>query len=424
MGIFNRWFGGAKPSSTVTKTKSSSGSITVDMLGASGGMSSNQAMKIEAFNSCVRDKAESIGQIPLKLFRTKPDGKREIVKSGREHRIFTRKPCDYLTWQGFMEMVVSNIETRGAFYAYRVKNDRGNVMGIIPFRNQGNIRPAMDINGNIYYTYVTNDGKIKDPYAVEDLLIIKNFTLDGYTVLPPVVYMATLLGIVDSQEESYKELQENGITSQMALASENSFNDPEALKRLKDDWDSYRGPQGRKKIPILEQGLKPISLKLTPAELDLLKHREFSVDRICRMTRVPPHRVGMSSEGGAKGSITELDEMYMRNALNPILTKVESELNEMLPDNLHLEFNRKAFYAGSPWRLAEAVAMEGKSGYATINEGREDLGREPVEGGDVFVIDSNNLTFGKWDELPAVREQVNGRAQSGQTQQVENTEDE
>ena len=44
-------------------------------------------------------------------------------------------------------------------------------------------------------------------------------------------------------------------------------------------------------------------------------------------------------------------------------------------------------------------------GLASVNEGRIDLGRDPVEGGDVFAIDTNNLTFGTWDKLPSVAEQ-------------------
>ena len=377
--------------------------FTLNMLGSST-MSPQKALRIEAFHSCVRDKAESIGQLPLRMFRT-VNGVREQVKSGRMHRIFTQRPCEYLTWQGFNEMMVASVETNGAFFAYVNRNDRGNISEIIPFRHQSNVVPNMDIFGNVYYTYTTNDGKYRDPYRIEDLVVVKNFTVDGYTVISPVRYMGTLLGIADAQEESYKELQQNGITSQMALATDGIFNDDKAIARLKDDWSNYRGPKGRRKIPILEQGLKPVSLKLTPAELDLLGHREFTVDRICRMTRVLPHRVGVQDKG-SKSSLAELDEMYMRNSLNPLMVKLENELNRISPEGIGIEFNRKAFYAGSPWRLIEAVEKEVKGGLASINEGREDLGRESVEGGDVFAVDNNNVFYSTWDKREEAQQQI------------------
>lgn len=406
MNPFKSWFGKNK-----TVVEKSEPTITLNEVvgGQTAIISQSGSLKVEAFYSCVRDKSETISSLPLRLYRNKPNGSREQIKDNRLHRIFTKRPNDYQTMIDFIQMVVVSLETVGAFYAYKERNDRGNVMAIIPFFYQRNVKPAADLNGNIYYNYVRNDGKIGDPYAADDLVIIKNLTIDGYTPVSPIQYMATILGIAYSQEESYKELQTDGITSQMALQTEGKFNDPAALTRLKEDWNKYRGIKGRKNIPILEEGLKPVSLKLTPAESDLIQHRQFSVQRIASALKVPLYRINMHEGTISKGVIPELDESYMRNSLQSILVRIEQALNECLPADISIEFNRKAYYAGSPWRLVEHVGMELKAGVSTINEGREDLGREPIEGGDVHVIDSNNATYGKWTDLPAVREQVNGR---------------
>lgn len=372
--------------------------------------SPHDSLKISAFYNAVQDKSETIGQLPVKLFRRNSDGTREQIKSQRTWRIFTQKPCDYLTMQGFLEMMVMSLETLGAFYAYKERNDRGEIMAIIPFKNQTNVNPNMDVNGNVYYTYVTNDGKVRDPYAVEDLVVIHKMTRDGFTPVRPILYQATLLGIAKAQDESYKELQESGITSQMGLSTDNFFNDPEAIQRLKDDWGpdgKFRGRDGAKRVPIFENGLKPVKLSLTPQEAELLSNKVFTENQIYAMVGVPQYRNDLTKI--TKDVLPQLDEYYMRNKLNPILRKFESAWNELLPDDKFVEIDRKAFYAGSPWRLVEHVEREVKGGLATINEGREDLGREPVDGGDVFAIDNNNVTYGTWPELPAIREQINGR---------------
>ncbi len=407
MKPFREWFS-KTPEPVVEKSEPR---LTLDdIAGRDTALSQKGSLKIEAFYSCVRDKSETIAQLPLRLYRTNADGSREQVKGNRLHRIFTKQPNDYQTIIDFIQMIVVSLETVGAFYAYKERNDRGNVMAIIPFFHQRNVKPAADLHGNIYYNYVYNDGRPGDPYNIEDMVIIKNFTLDGYTPISPIDYLATILGISKSQEDSYRELQTNGITAQMALATDAKLVDENAVTRLKEDWNQYRGVSGRKSIPILEEGLKPVNLRLTPAESDLIQHREFSVTRIASALKVPLYRINMHSGTISKGVIPEFDESYMRNSLQPILVKIEHALNDCLPSGTHIEFNRKAYYAGSPWRLVEHVSMELKSGACMINEAREDLGREPVEGGDVYVIDSNNATYGKWEELPAVREQVNGRA--------------
>lgn len=392
-----------------TQTKASEGSTVITIGDLAGLSQSNEslALKVEAVFACLRDKSESIGQIPLKLYKDKVKKGRDVVTNGRNYRIFTQKPNDYMTMQQFMEMLTVSVERHGAFYAYIERNDRGSMMSVIPFRHQTNIQPNMDLNGNVYYTYLRNDGNQGQPYDLNSLFIVKGFTLDGYTPVSPIVQTATNLSIASTQEQSYNELQTNGITSQMALSTDALFDDVNARARLKEDWEEFRGPGGVKKIPILEQGLKPISLKLTPQETELLKNREFTVNRVCRTFRVPLHRVGVNNLS-SKDNIFELDEAYMRDSLNPVLVKAEFAFNELLPDGFKVQFDRNAFYSGSPWRLLTHVEKGVKGGLLTINEGRDILGWEPVEGGDVFAIDNNNVVYGFWNELEAMQERLYG----------------
>jgi HK97 family phage portal protein len=387
-------------------------------------MTELKAAKISTFYACIRDKSETAGQIPMRLYK-RGDGRnrqREQTTQGRTHRIFTQQPCDYLDMTGFIEMVVACLEMRGVFYAYLERNDRGSVMNIIPFYHQRNVNPSMDVNGNVYYTYVTNDGQVRDPYSVDDLLIIRGFTYDGVHPVSPIVACATLLNIADTQENSYRELQEEGITAQMALKTEDSFTDPKAIQRLKDDWKSFRGPRGKKSIPILEKGLTPVNLKLTPQESELLGNRQFTNKQICGICRVPPHRVNVEGGNGTKSTVFELDEAYFMNVISPILSKIETSFNRIIPDGYEVEFHRRAFYIGSPSRLVESVEKEVKGGLASINEGRADLGREWVLGGDVFGIDNNNVTYGTWENLPALQAQLYGQSKQQQQSGVNDDE--
>lgn len=380
--------------------------------GGTGSMSAQRALRIDTFYTCVKDRAETIGQLPVKVYKYASDGSRIQIKNGRWWRILSQNPNSYMTTQEFGEMLSASLDTNGAFYAYKLYNDRGTLMEIIPFRFQSNVVPQMDQNGNVYYIYTRNDGKRGDAFREDDLLVVKNFTIDGFTPIRPLTYMANVLGVAETQEENYKESQENGITAQMALATDTQFTDENAIKRIKDDWSNFRGLKGLGHIPVLENGLKPVGLKLTPQESDLFNNREFSVKRIANMLGVPLYRVDPEGASTTKGTIPEQDEAYLRNKLNPVLRKYEKAINDITPDEIRIEVDRKAYYAGSPWRLVEHIEREVKGGLAMINEGREDLGREPIEGGDVFAIDNNNVTYGNWTELPAVRDQIYGNSRN------------
>lgn len=393
------------------KIEGKSATLTLDdvLRQANGGdLPISLSLKIETVFAALRDKSETIGQIPLKMYRKGTDKKgREEVKSGRNYRIFTQKPCEYMTTQTFIENLVVSLERYGAFYAYIERNDLGAPMSIVPFRFQGNIHPSMDVQGRVYYQYVKNDGTIGDAYNLEDLFIVKGFTLDGFTPVSPLVQNARLLGIANAQEETAFETQTDGITARMYGSTPNSFKDDNKIARLQEQIKTLRGPKAVSSIPIFEEDLKFHSFKLTPAETELLKNREFTVNRICRVFRVPIHRVGVTGTGAGL-DIEKENEEYLRSSLNPILVKVEKALNALLPSGYEVEFDRNAFYAGSPWRLVEHVERGVKGGLYSINEGRNALGEEPVEGGDVFCVDNNNVVYGSWNELDSMQERLYG----------------
>jgi HK97 family phage portal protein len=393
------------------KIEGKSATLTLDdvLRQANGGdLPISLSLKIETVFAALRDKSETIGQIPLKMYRKGTDKKgREEVKSGRNYRIFCEKPCNYMTTQTFMENLVVSLERYGAFYAYIERNDLGAPMSIIPFRFQGNIQPSMDVAGNVYYQYVKNDGTIGDAYNLEDIFIIKGFTLDGFTPVSPLVQNARLLGIANAQEETAFESQTDGITTRLYAKTDQVFADLNVIERMQAQFEGMRGPKGTKSIPVFEQNLTLHSLKLTPAETELLKSREFTVNRICRVFRVPVHRVGVTGTGTGI-DIEKENEEYLRSSLNPILVKVEKALNELMPSGYEVEFDRNAFYAGSPWRLVEHVEKGVKGGLYSINEGRIALGEEPVAGGEVFCVDNNNVVYGSWNELEQMQERLYG----------------
>lgn len=361
------------------------------------------ALGVEAFFSCVQDQSGAIGALPLRLYRQGiMDDRPQRVMSGLEFGVFTERPCDFMSMQQFLEFLVVSYRTEGAFYAYPVRNDKGRIVELIPFFNQGNVRASHDMNGKVYYTYTTNDGRPWGPISGEELFIIKGMTTDGYTPVRPLTYQAQLINMAKDQDENYTNLQSEGITSQMALSTDGTFDNKEARNRLKEDFQKFRGPNGHKEIPIFEQGLKPVSLKLTPQEMDLLKNREFSVKRICSVTETMPHRIGAETLRSSD-KIYELDEAQFKK-WNPLLVKVENEFSRIAGRYLTVKFNRKAFYAGSPTRLVESVEKEFRGCLASMAESREDLGRDYIEGTEkIFCIESNNVTLGEIEDIFKLR---------------------
>jgi len=349
--------------------------------------------------ACVRDKSESIGQLPVLLYRTKADGTQELVKKGRDFKLFTKKPNDFMTQQDLLQMYISCLELYGKFFAYTVRNDRGAIMEIIPFRHQNNITPQMDQNGNVYYNYVTNDGKPKMSFAGDEIIHIKLNTLDGFTGLSPISCNVGAIGLGIGQEKHLSNLMKNGAMPKGILETDLIFSDISKATRLREEFDQrYAGVDNAGKSILLENGVKFRPLTISPADSELLQSRQYSQQQICGIFRVPPRRIGVS--GTTKQSDVEQENKdYYINSLMPLVTAFESAINLILPDTLNIKIDERGFIRGDLKSLVEAFGSAFKLTAITIDELREGIGFQPIENGHLHAIDTNNITLGTLDQV-------------------------
>lgn len=364
------------------------------------------AMQHNDVYSCVRIKAESLGQLPMRLYRSDDIGRTEIL-AGREFEIFTQKPNTYQTWQEFNEQFVTSLELLGKFGAEIKRNKFGNVYAIIPFRHQNGIDSQMDSNGNVYYTYSTNDNRGKvfvQTYNPSDVLFIKAFSLDGYTGISTISQCALAIGTAIAGEKHSAALFENGAMPMGVLQTDESMgDDEEAIQRLRQQWsEMHSGSKNSGKTAILEYGLKYNPITMTAVDAQLLEQRKFSREQIASMFRVPLHLLQASS--GMKYSNVEQNNIaFFRDALMPLAQKLESNINQLLPKNHSIKLDEKVFVRGDRKALVATIKEEVHTGLCSLNEGRAELGRDPIEGGDVFAIQTNNLTFGKYTDIPRLQ---------------------
>lgn len=367
------------------------------------------AMRHNDVYTCIRIKAESLGQLPVRLYRH-VGSRKEKITSGREFKIFTQRPNAYQTWQDLIEQYVAALEIQGNFYAEVKRNRFGNVFEIVPFRYQNNVSVEMNHMGQVYYTYSTNDGKgrvIKKTYAPNDILHVKLFSTDGYRGLSPITQTARAIGIAISGESTAASMFEKGGKPAGVLQTDEVFDDDDdSIQRLRDQWQElYGGPDNSGKIAVLESGLKFQSVSMSAVDSQLLEQRKFTREQISSIFRVPLHMLQAAS-GMKYASVEGNNKSFYKDALMPIAIKLQHAVNEILPENHTIELDEKEFVRGDRETQVKTVKEMVTAGLMSVNEGRDELGLEPVEGGDVFAVQTNNLTFGRYDELPSVQEQM------------------
>lgn len=367
------------------------------------------AMQHQDVYTCVRIKAESVGQLPINLYRVKDTVKYKIT-SGREYNIFTQSPNSYQTWQEFIEMYCTAMELRGNFYAEVKRNRYGNVYEIVPFKSQMGVSVNMDSNGRVYYTYSTNDSKSGQSvrnYTNNNILHIKMNSTDGFRGMSPITHTAKSIGAAIAGEDHANSLFKNGARPSGILSTTEAFgDDEEAVQRLRTQWeDMHSGSDNTGKTAVLEYGMQYSPITMTAVDAQLLEQRKLSREQIASIFRVPLHMLNAAS-AMKYNTIEQNNTGFFRDALMPLITKLENNINPLLPDNHVIKIDEKQFVRGDRKTQTDNVTAEIKSGLCSINEGRTELGREPIDGGDVFAVATNNLHFGKWEDLEKIQQSM------------------
>lgn len=362
-------------------------------------VTSRTAIQHETVYACIKVLAEACGQLPLEVYR---NGSK--IESGRQWHILAKQPCDYQTTQEWVETAVTALMLKGNFYCLIYRSPLG-ITKIEPFRYQDSVTVDMDNNGVVYYTYTANNGsgglnrQSQVTYSQRDIFHLKLNNLDGFKGISPIQAGARAIGTALSQDSHQANTMSNSATPRGLLYTDQIFKDRELLTQHQKEWQTkYGGSANSGKTPILDGGLKYVPMAMSAADAQLLEQRQFSREQIAQIFQVPLHKLGVT--GAIKyGTVEQANIAFMRDALIPILTKIENNLNLLLNGNLSVKFNEMEFVRGDYGSQTKAVGEQLKLGLISVNEGRKQLGYEPVEGGDVHAVDTNNLTFNSFANL-------------------------
>ncbi|MFM2580633.1 phage portal protein [Vibrio fortis] len=348
--------------------------------------------------SCIRVLAESVGQLPVRMFTLTDEG-RQPVRNHKMLRVLTKMPNDYMTWQEFLEMIVTHLNLDGNFYAYVNKNRLGKIVEIIPIPAPSSVSLQMN-KGQIVYR-VADDSIIKLPKQVftsKEMLHIKSSSIDGLKGITPIQVAANAIGLSMAAEKHGEHFFKNNATPNAILTMDGSLDD-DAYDRLKSNWmKNHGGLANAHKLGILEEGLKFQVLSVNHKDSQFLETRNFQKNEICSAFRVPPQLV-YADANVTYSNVEQAMMSFHRDTLIPLITRIISRINCMLPDDIEIDFDDRHLLRGDSKTQAEVAKTYFDIGSYTINEVRQLRGDAPVEGGDVVAVQTNNYTLGDLVEL-------------------------
>ncbi len=353
-------------------------------------VSPGNAETISAVFSCVQSIAETIGGLPLMLYRNEANGDRNRAADHPLYRVLHDAPNDRQTALEFREQLTAHVLLWGNGYAQISSDTAGNVTALTPIHPR-TVTVVKLPSGRIRYD--VNDpqtGQVR-PLLADEVLHLKDRSDDGIMGKSRIQVAREMLGGVLAAQEHGNKTFANGARLSGVLQTPNVMTD-EAIARLAASWQQqFAGTGNSGKTAILENGLTYAQLSMSNEDAQWLQSRQFSIEEVCRIFRVPPVLVADLRHANFSNSV-EMNRWFVTHTLRRWLTMWEEGceralLGPMARKRYFIEHNVEGLLRGDSKGRAEFYESGIDSGWLLRSEARRLENLPAIEGIDDATSD-------------------------------------
>jgi len=371
------WFGGA-PAATGVRVNAA------------------RAIQIVAVFACVRILAETIGALPLHLYRRLPTGGKEKATDHPLYWLMHDAPNQEMTSMELRETSMGHNALRGNSYAQIIFGGDGRPAEIIPL-HPDRVRPERSrVSQRLAYFYNPPDASRERTFQPDEILHIRGLGGNGISGYDPITLAREAFGLSIATEEHGARFFANGSTPTGILEFPQALKD-QAFKRLRESFaEKYQGLQNSHKPIILEEGGKWQSIGINHENAQFLETRKFQTTEIARMFRIPPHMIA-DLEKATFSNIEQQSLEFVIHTMLPWLTRHEQRYNRalLLPSEraeFFFELNIDGLLRGDIKSRYEAFQIARQNGWLSVDEIRAMENMNPLpdgKGGDIYTMQSS-----------------------------------
>lgn len=345
-------------------------------------------------NKAIKKRGEKVAQ--TKWFLRKGDN---IIEDEENKWLkLLNQPNQFHSGYEFWELYQKMKDVTGCAYIWKEPSST-DVPKALHIIRSDKMKPIIDKDGNIKeYEYKKANGKAMK-YDVDE--IIYSFHPDLKNPINGESIIKSGSRVVDTQiqvEEYQNNVLRNGGKVEGVFNFKTDRLSKEQVEELKTGYKQQYGEAKRSGLPLfLGSSSEYNRLGLTPEELDYLETKKTNLNDIVIMTGVPKSILG-SVDDVKFSNARESERAFMLHTIKPLVENLTYKLNQfLLPNDIKLDFVDPTPQDTEEKRENLKVAHEISA--LTINEKREMLGYEPIEGGDMIYGPINYVPlFNKKDE--------------------------
>lgn len=362
-------------------------------------VSPEAAMQLSAVFACVRVCSETLGSLPLVVYRRLPDGGKERANDHPLYKLLHDRPNIWQSSMEFVEMMQAHLELRGNGFSLIKPGPTGAIDQLIPL-HPDRVNVYRLPNGRLRYQVRDwYDGAVRN-YAMEEIFHLRGMSSDGMVGMGPIAVQREVIGTALALQEYSARFFANDAQPRGLLEHPGKLA-PEVYQRLKNSWQESQTGANRHKAAILEEGLKYTPISLNNKDSQFLEARQFSRSDICGFFRVPPHKIGDLSKS-AFSNIEQQSIEFVTDNQRPRAVRWERRIQLDLLDPLELndgeeyfaEFLMDALIRGDIKSRYDAYGIARTNGWLSVNEIRRKENENPIKGGDEYLRPLNMVPVG------------------------------
>ena len=348
--------------------------------------------KNEIVHACIRELATSAAAPRYYVSAPTSDGGATTVERGLLYDLVT-KPNPYNDWYAFIEKLITFLMVAGNAYVIKERSRGDSVTALYLLRPDRVTIVAGDYGAESYVYTVGNK-----EYGIEarDMchLALPNPAGDLYGLSPLQVAARTVNLDLNMTDFAKVYFQNAGVPSGL-LKLKKRLSSQEEASIIRSRWRSqFGGVNNFHRVAILDEDAEYQPMSNSPKDMELAGLHNLTESRICAVFGVPPILIG-ANVGLQRSTFSNYREArlaFHSETLEPMVTRVVRYFNRNLFDEYTGNESLSVDWAEMRSVLDDQAATTTRinslftGGVLTLNEARESLGYDAVDGGAVRRI--------------------------------------
>jgi len=333
--------------------------------------------------ACVNAIAQTIGSLPVILYKRVGNGKERFPKHYL-YDLLHDNPNPNILPATFQETIMTNVLTWGNGYAEIEFDNAGRPLAFWPI-HASRVKPKL-IGKELFYDVYLDTKTARLP--ADRIFHVPGLSFNGIEGITPIQKSREAFGMALATQEHGGRYFKHDASGGLILSHPGRLG-KEAHDRMKSEIEEMRSGLDKKfRILLLQDGIKPDKMGLSPQDSQLLEERKFSVNDIARMFRVPPHIIG-DLDRATFSNIEHLSIEFLTHCILPWVVKYEQAiLRRVVP-----QYERKEIFAkflvsgllrGDIKTRYDAYGVGLDRGFLCVNDVRRMEDMNEVEGGEQY----------------------------------------